>query len=61
MKTMSDRAKAFLNQFENPSQCPDPRGFGLDSSNQYYNLLYSASYVIGGAILCDLLTRRVTL
>ncbi len=28
--TMTDRAKAFLKQFENPSPCPDPRSFGLD-------------------------------
>ena len=39
----SDRAQAFLNQFENPSQCPDPRSFGLDGSNQYYSLLYSVA------------------
>jgi predicted O-methyltransferase YrrM len=39
VKTESDRAKEFLNQFENPSQCQDPRSFGFDGSNQYYNLL----------------------
>jgi predicted O-methyltransferase YrrM len=43
MKTMSDRAKAFLNQFEKLSQCPDPRSFGRDGSNQYYSLLYSVA------------------
>ena len=43
MKTESDRAKAFLNQFESPSLCPDPRSFGFEGSNQYYNLLYSVA------------------
>ncbi len=41
--TMTDRAKEFLNQFVNPSQCQDPRSFGFDGSNQYYNLLYSVA------------------
>lgn len=36
----SDRTEVFLNQFEYPSQCPDPRSYGFDGSNQYYNLLY---------------------
>ncbi len=40
---MSDRAKAFLSQLGNPSQCPDPRSFGFDGSNPYYNLLYSVA------------------
>ncbi len=40
---MSDRGKEFLRQFENPSQCPDPRSFGFDGSNPYYNLLYSVA------------------
>ncbi len=39
----SDRAKEFLNQFEKPSECPNPRSFGLDGSNQYYSLLYSVA------------------
>ena len=38
-----DLAQAFLKKFENPSQCQDPRSFGLDGSNQYYNLLYSVA------------------
>ncbi len=40
---ISDRAKEFLNRFENPSQCQDPRSFGFDGSNPYYNLLYSVA------------------
>ncbi len=38
---ISDRGQAFLNQFENHSHSPDPRSYGFDGSNQYYNLLYS--------------------
>ena len=41
--TMKDRAKEFLNKFENPSRSPDPRSFGFDGSNPYCNLIYSVA------------------
>ena len=47
---MTDRAKAFLNQFENPSQSPDPRSFGEPLRGQGYFVCpaYSTSHVVNG-------------
>ncbi len=54
MKTMSDQATAFLNQFENPSPSTDPRIFGLDGSNPYYNLLYSVAKELQPKLIVEL-------
>ncbi len=47
-------ARALLTQFENPSQCPDPRSFGFDGSNQYYNLLYSTAKELQPELVVEL-------
>ncbi len=49
-----DQVTAFLNQFENPSQCQDPRSYGFDGSNQYYNLLYSVAKVLLPKLVVEL-------
>ncbi len=51
---ISYRAQEFLNQFENPSECQDPRSFGLDSSNPYYSLLYSVAKELQPKLVVEL-------
>ncbi len=44
----------FFSQFETPMQCPDPRSFGFDGSNPYYNLLYAVAKALQPQLVVDL-------
>ena len=49
-----DRVEAFLDQFGVLAQSADPRSFGRDPSNPYYDLLYTVAKELQPSLVVEL-------